>query len=825
MTNVHERPPPRRWPWIPCLLVVLALASPLPTAAAEADTKPSAAPSTMPSTPPSTAASSEAAASEEASKAAPAAAVGPEPLPAAAAPTRVPDIDGYRDRVDNLMIGRFTGDAAADAADRLFWEIDRAIWPFQRDVQAAALANDPEIVQRHDELVQLYGLRDELFPLVSADLRAELVGPGPIGVTALRHELGYLRTLVLSQLRVIAEGLRYGAANVSDSPFRTTWLVIQAGILIFAFRAWRRWSKSGIKKARMRLLAIRPRQASNLHLARMLWYLDRVGQPLAWLFLVMAFSYLVQPKGFEELASLVFTVLVWVLVARFVVELIDAMVARGVGGLRSERASLRLRSLRLIGGAMVGSGLGLSLVARYAGHGALYSWALFVTRVLGVLVVLLLIHWWRDEIARRLEARADESAWARRLSAGQGSLVRWVMTIAGAGYLVWVAVQRWMLRRISGWDQGRRILALLVRREVERDGEAEHPDDESPIPQELVEKLLAPPEKDLESVDRSQLDELCAALAFRTGGAYVVMAERGGGKSRFIHRLAERIGDDGLVVECPAEGYDGLAIALAEGFGVDVGDDPDEALAAAIDASPVQILCIDDAHRLTRPYMGGQLGMDRLARLDGRLNRKVTWVLGIDRRAWRFIQLARAERILVQRVVELPPWSEEELAELIQSRARAAGIDPDYRRIVLPAQLDSGEYESLNERNRHGHARIVWELSDGIPAAAIRLFITSIRALPDGRIVARLPQTVFSVALNEASVETLLVLRVILQSEFASAEDVSKSLRLSPARTHATIRYCEQNGWIEELDARYRIAWGWYRTITRALTRSNLMTR
>lgn len=738
----------------------------------------------------------------------------------------VPDVAAFRDRYDDLSVGLFSRHAIEQAADALFEDVDAALATFQREVYLAALADHPDIVELHATLVELYGLRNELLSEISWRKSREILGSDPSGLAAARHELAYVETIFVVQLRVIGEGVRYAISNVTESPLGTAWLVVQAIVLVFLFRRARSWSTTGIKRSRLRLLAIRPRQASNLHLARLLWYLDRIAGPLSWLLLVVGFSYLVEPRGFEEIASLVFTVLVWVIVGRLLVGLIDAMAARGIGGLRAERATLRLRSLQLIGGALVAVGLGLDLVDRYAGQGALYGWAVTAAEAGIVGVVLLLIHWWRDEIARRLELRADESAWARRLSSGRGSLVRWAMTIAGASYLMWTAVMRWVLRRVAGWEQGRRLLALLVRREVEREIFGERPDDEAPLDEELATRLLALRDLYLDPVTKSALDDLAGAIEFQRGGGYVVLSERGGGKTSFLARLAERLGERTLVVDCPATGYEALTGALFEQLGKTAeGDDRDAALAAALEASACDVICVDNAHRLTRPVMGGQVGMDRLASLDGRLARSVTWVLAIDRRAWRFIALARAERALIQRVVELPSWSEDELADLVQARCRAAEIDPDYRRIALPAQLDSGEYETLNERNRYGHARMLWELSDGNPAVALRLFVSSLRSLPDGGVVARLPQPVFSTPLNEANAELLLTLRVILQSEIASLDEISRSLRVAPVRTLAAVRYGMQNGWIEEVDGGYRIAWLWYRTISRTLIRSNLMAR
>jgi hypothetical protein len=442
---------------------------------------------------------------------------------------------------------------------------------------------------------------------------------------------------------------------------------------------------------------------------------------------------------------------------------------------------------------------------------------------LGVVVVL--IGWWRDEVSDRLEALSTELAGARRLAGRQRGLWSYPFTVLGAMYLLFVGAVDRLVRRLSEWDLGRRMLAVLVRREVERDVLRSSDDDEEALPDAVVERLLARGELRLDSVAKAERAALVASLRAGVGGGYVVLGERGMGKSVFLERVAEEVGEGMLVVGCPPDGHPGLLVALATALGLEGEAAQAERIAEAIEASGIRVIAVDDAHRLARPWMGGQEGLDRLAELDGRITRPLSWVLAIDDRAWRYIALARGERALFQQVIELPAWSEDALGFLLQGRAKSCGLDLDYRRIVLPRQLDAGEHDSLEERNRFGYARILWELADGNAEVALRIFVRSLRRTRDGAIVVRLPQPLYSSALNEASIEVLLALRVIVQCEIADAEDLVKSLRIGKARAHAILRFCIQNDWLEAANGGHRLAWSWFRPITRTLVRRNLMAR
>ncbi len=69
------------------------------------------------------------------------------------------------------------------------------------------------------------------------------------------------------------------------------------------------------------------------------------------------------------------------------------------------------------------------------------------------------------------------------------------------------------------------------------------------------------------------------------------------------------------------------------------------------------------------------------------------------------------------------------------------------------------------------------------------------------------------------------MLRVIAQSELIARDEIVKNLRFSEANVGNAILVSLQQGWVEEVDGRYRLAWDWYQTITRVLARRNFLAR
>jgi hypothetical protein len=193
--------------------------------------------------------------------------------------------------------------------------------------------------------------------------------------------------------------------------------------------------------------------------------------------------------------------------------------------------------------------------------------------------------------------------------------------------------------------------------------------------------------------------------------------------------------------------------------------------------------------------------------------------------AWNFLNRVRAERAVTPAVLELPFWTEEQIGHLIAQRCRDADITPDFGQLILPRyDYDAGQ-ETLAERNRFAFYRLLWDAADGNPAVALRLWADSLAITEDGKFVVHLPSPSETSEIERLTPTQLLVLRVIAQSELIARNEIVESLRFSEANVGNAILVSLQQGWIEEVDGRYRLSWDWYRTITRVLVRRNFLDR
>ncbi len=671
----------------------------------------------------------------------------------------------------------------------------------------------------------LYDTRIRLLQHVTPEFRAGVIGAGLTGVQELKGEIEQLTLHVRFQALSIPQEVASWTNNITRAPLPIIGRALELVLALVVFFWWRRWAASGLAIWRRKLLDARPRKRRNLRIAKFVWYVERVRSPLEWLVVLAVFFSAVDFPIQDELEKAPWTVAEWVLLSWFAVALINAMAARGIVGLSGETAVLRLRSLKLVAAWLVMLGLGLTLAEEYTGRGTIYAWFWMLFKVLSLPVAILLIVMWRSEIFRQLENEPKYPAWIRNALQHKRGLRSYVSAAVASPYLITVRLQQQFLRAISRLEWGKRLQANLYKRELTREKARLGTLGGKPISAELRDQILVGRGQVIDKIARGELARLVELVEDDRGGVAVIVAERGCGKSLLLQRLATKFERQVLIFDCPPAGYEAFQKAFA--CALDLSEDKASSgeITRGLKECGARLVGIDNIHCLIRPVKGGQQGMDRLSQLFRETGGRILWVLTIDKMAWNFLNRVRAERAVTPAVLELPFWTEEQIGHLIAQRCRDADITPDFGQLILPRyDYDAGQ-ETLAERNRFAFYRLLWDAADGNPAVALRLWADSLAITEDGKFVVHLPSPSETSEIERLTPTQLLVLRVIAQSDLIARNEIVESLRFSEANVGNAILVSLQQGWIEEVDGRYRLSWDWYRTITRVLVRRNFLDR
>lgn len=674
-----------------------------------------------------------------------------------------------------------------------------------------------------DDVVMLNRDRLRLLPSMSPDLRDDLTGLGLAGRAQARRELGQIGL----ELRYHAMSLPRDAASIASTvqarPLDLVVRTLELICIVALFRWWRGHADELLRKWRGPMWARSPAQRAR---ANAIWYLLRIRRPVEWLLLLIVLPLVVGTASNAMELRLIWLVLFWVQGARAVVLTVDAIAERQsiYGASVKGNAKLRFRSLRLIGLTVTLVGLILTLTSDIVGRGTIYRWVLQGCWVLVAPIGIWLVSQWRPTIVGRLEGSVKTSAVARLVVENQSGVRGFLVSAIGGAWLLGQGTSAWLVRQLSGLDTTRKVLAYLFRREVARKAETSTLGPRgAPLagrsfdqlgPQSQATKIapIEEPARDLVT----QALELTRAEACTLS---VVVGERGMGKSMFLRRLVARSEDTTCIVGCPPEGFDALLEALAVQFNAaDYGLDT---VAQAIrDAGP-SLICIDDAHRMIAPAVGGLEQLDHFTRFALQVGGDVSWIVAIQEAAWHFVERARGERVFFDQVLTLPRWTEDQISTLIQRRTGEVELKPSFDALVVATESDD---PAEGRRTELGYYRILWDHSGGNPAVALQAWRNSLFvAETEDEPVVRLFEEPSATEIERLPATLLFVLRAIVQLELATPQEVADCTQLPAPDVADAIRFSVAHGYVEPSSGRFRLSWTWYRTITRVLVRQHLL--
>ncbi len=665
------------------------------------------------------------------------------------------------------------------------------------------------VQQAHENFLGLYQQRIRLLSMVSDDLHYRVMATELYGMGELSFEFQVIwLELRYQALRIPAAGQQI-IRMTTRAPLPLIWFLLYLGLLFFVFNWWRGWFPETIRRMRTHLLAVRPRTTAIVSRMRGLWYLERVRKPVEWYVFFQVLLSLIGFLKLEFVSEVSAIVIRWILFAWFAVLLLDAVVARGAGGTASESGKTRLQSFRLLAIWLLLLGLGLDLSARLAGEGALYALVWRAFQVLAFPVVFIQLAMWREELFRRAR-REDKDFMNRQEFKGQRGLGKFKGAAKLAGFLFANWLRRLLLRRLGNLDP-----ALIGDIPADEDIELAHVD--ADVRSDFLNNDIG-----YDRYARSARRELVNHINAGTGGRTVVIGERGIGKDGFLEQVCADVDCAHIRLSCDSGRAADVERELAQKLGIAGPLDRDN-LAEALEKNNIGVIAILNMHLLVRPKVGGFDELSKFSDMFDMMPSSVGRLMGMDRYAWQYIRCGLAESAAAVDVVELIPWTDEQITELLIARCEAADLKPDYSKVRVPSQYLDANEERRSERNRKGLLVMAASLSGGNPSIASRLFIDCIRVDEKGRLVATLPANSDSRAVEQFSIHQMLVLRVIAQSEHISQADIVANLRYPNAVVENTLQVAREKKWVAEKDGRFSLTWAWFRTITRVLSRQNLL--
>jgi len=317
------------------------------------------------------------------------------------------------------------------------------------------------------------------------------------------------------------------------------------------------------------------------------------------------------------------------------------------------------------------------------------------------------------------------------------------------------------------------------------------------------------------------------AEAWLEGGhsrAVAVVGEQGMGTSAWLHEAAQRLAPgptlelslhETLVTE------ERVCLWFSEALGLDRHATL-EPLVAAIEAAPRRVVLLDGCQNMVLRCVGGMRGMETFIRLARRTGHRLFWIGTFSRFAWDHLRFVLQDHDAFQHVHLLEGWTEEEIAALIESRMRIAGLRVSYADLlestVHPARR---AYELRRIRERY--LRLLWDYSDGVPQVALHFWLRSL--VPDGDrgVRVRLFQAPSADELESLEEQTRFMLHALIAHENLSVEEAQAVLHLPHGECLSLLEMLRARGYVERRRGRYRVDIPYNRAVIRYLRRKHLL--
>ncbi|MBU2872141.1 ATP-binding protein [Colwellia sp. E2M01] len=703
---------------------------------------------------------------------------------------------------------------------------------YPKQSQAQKNKNVQQFLADYAELKNYFMLRERLFNEASHHFVQEHTSIKPIGIDEAELEWRYLRIQFYVVYKKVSQRIVELPKRFSKS---TVSLVSEIGtllIIIIVFTWARRKLSTVLPNLQKSILT--PRTQTRVQVARFIWYINQTRAPLEWLLLIYV---LVVQLDFLQIAVLdkfIWSAAVWICFTLFIFKVLSTLISRGKQALTKEISSKQIWALKL---SIFGFGVYMcvqELTLLFIHEAAIYSWVSTLLFIASVPIYFFFVLAWKNNAFIFVRTERDASEWAKKLAQKPKGVRGFINGNICIAYCIYFALTKAFLQLISRLETGRRLTTELYRSRLIRDNEEflASLTEQEKLSTEQRELLVRDKSFTNDSVCEKQLMQIDDLLAIAEKSHLAVISERGLGKTTFLSMIAAKHPTH-ILINCSAS-FDNIYFQLISELGLPVDQiDKDDVvnttnitpaeIVQAMQAKNINVMLLDNVHYLITPTAGGQKDIKRLLILINDLRGQALWVMSFESNAWQLINALSVSQGFFNHKITLSSWSEEHISELLNQRSENANILPTYEHLYIPRQIVDIDENNLTDRNRSGIYRMIWSYAEGNPAISVREYAGAI-IKQKNEYFATMPISPDTKRIEGLDINTLLVLRVILQFGRAGTSDIMDNLRLNGLVVNSALATCLAQGFIENAEGGYQISWLWFRAITKFLDRQNLLS-
>lgn len=316
------------------------------------------------------------------------------------------------------------------------------------------------------------------------------------------------------------------------------------------------------------------------------------------------------------------------------------------------------------------------------------------------------------------------------------------------------------------------------------------------------------------------------------GLALAVVAEKGGGKTSYLHRLeAEGKGawqPVWLSLDESISGADQLLPLLAGALGHPEAAGLAELAATLKEDGRRRLLFLENLHNLFLRTVKGFDGLREFLLFLAETREQIGWVVSCGHFGWRYLSRVLPLERYFSRPIRLEGLDARELEDLVLLRHRVSGFrlvfDPpetgrDRRR--LQRLRDERQRHRLLQRRYFDRLR---ELSAGNIRAALVYWLSSVREIREDTLVIGPPQEFDPAFLQQLPPEDLFYLGALLQHEMLDAGQLATVFRSSEGAATLVVDRLRELGVLTPCPGGFGVHSLLYRPVVKVLRERNILT-
>jgi len=450
------------------------------------------------------------------------------------------------------------------------------------------------------------------------------------------------------------------------------------------------------------------------------------------------------------------------------------------------------------------------------GEALVYQIVYWVMVYFGAIVCFYAAHLWQTEIVRVADNMLPQMLAKIAIRYCQG-WTSWLASLPVIILIIMYYLWQWILEVANQLDFFKRIGAELFRRRIESvvvKGERGGVVAGQSLPEDYLEHfdLGAPSDPELLfEPTNGVVDEVLAQILGWLDGKAVancmaVYGSKGSGKTSLLNIVERRIKDVQLyrlVVPPKLCTKEAVYRFFSMQLGLDLTAETVETKITPPDKK--FLVLVDEAQNMFLSTLGGFEGYKAFLELIGADTKHIFWLASFNHRSWDYLCSVFKGHQYSGQVLALPPFTEDDIQQLIMTRHRRTPFKLSYDTIIRATQ-NSDEY-SVMERIEQQFFRLLWGQSKGNPRTALVLWLSALRRSSGNVLRVGIPQYSQLKDAQLFSDDVMFVYAAIMRHENLSASELVLTTGLPMVTIKDAIKIGLESDVIFKADGeRYRVA-------------------